>query len=304
MYLHHLQEIDMKRLMLSVLVSPVILLGGCWGSGDGEGYRRNLAITKPLNDTGISLCGDYAFPDATHNNSTGCQGSTQTVDGIEIGNGLDPIPAGQDAHFGRDVTDNDSDDGFKGFSFTKLGNNGAALAIQGGSYSDIGLEAVGTKWSCVRDNVTGLVWEMKTNDVVAGLRDKDWTYTWYNSDSTGNGGNAGAPDIDTGSSDNCYYQESCDTEKYVAYINSAYLCGANDWRLPTRAELKTLRHLGVSSPAIDHDYFPNTPANSFWTASTRASDADYAWRTDFNSGADEVSVKSSAFSVRLVRDAE
>ena len=29
-----------------------------------------------------------------------------------------------------------------------------------------------------RDNVTGLIREVKTDD--GGLHDKDWTYTWYN----------------------------------------------------------------------------------------------------------------------------
>jgi hypothetical protein len=31
----------------------------------------------------------------------------------------------------------------------------------------------------VRDNVTGLVWEVKTAD--GGLRDQKWSYTWYDS---------------------------------------------------------------------------------------------------------------------------
>lgn len=294
----------MKRLMLSVVISPVIFLSACWWD-DGEGTRYGLGLSKPLNDTGITFCADYAFPDATHN-AVNCavMGATQTVEGVETANGLDPVPAGQDAVFGRDVTDNSHADGYKGFSFTRLGSSGAELAIQNGTYSDLGLEGIGTKWSCVRDEVTGLVWEVKTNDIIPGLRDKDWTYTWYNSNSAKNGGNAGTQDTGSGmgSADNCYLSSRCDTEKYIADINSAYLCGANNWRLPSHDELKTLRHFGTSSPAIEGDYFPNTQSGYFWSASTRAADVAYVWRTDFDTGAESVGAKTSVNYVRLVRD--
>ena len=50
----------------------------------------------------------------------------------------------------------------------------------------------------MRDNVTGLMWEVKTDD--GGLRDKDWTYSWYNPDATTNGGSAGYADY----GDNCF----------------------------------------------------------------------------------------------------
>jgi hypothetical protein len=86
----------------------------------------------------------------------------------------------------------------------------------------------------VQDNVTGLIWEVKTND--SGLRDKDWTYSWYNSTGINDGGYAGYADY----ADNCYSTTRCDTEKYVADVNAATLCGNNDWRLPNSEELNTI----------------------------------------------------------------
>src|SRR6266849_6239544 len=44
--------------------------------------------------------------------------------------------------------------------------------------------------SCVRDNITGLVWENKTN---SGLRSYFYYYTRYNSDVTTNGFESGVP---------------------------------------------------------------------------------------------------------------
>lgn len=292
----------MKLLMSGLLAGSALVLVGCSAS-DGNGFQRNEPITNPLNDTGITLCGDYAYPDFTDNNNVDCNVATQTVAGTEVGNGDDPVPAGQDGHYGRDVTDNSNSDGYKGFSFTKLGAAGVALAIQNATYTIPGLESNGTTWSCVRDEVTGLVWEIKSDD--NGLHDKDWLYNWYNSDTLENGGNSGTADTVTGfgTNDNCKFQNECDTEKYVNRVNSNYFCGSNKWRLPSRAELKTLRHLGVAGLAIEQDYFPNTPAANFWTATPRAAASTFAWAVDFNNGRDNQLLKSQPYAVRLVRDA-
>ena len=58
--------------------------------------------------------------------------------------------------------------GEAGFDFTKLDANGNALP------------ASATSWDCVRDNVTGLIWEVKTT---SGLRSWSNTYTWYDPNS-------------------------------------------------------------------------------------------------------------------------
>ncbi len=56
-----------------------------------------------------------------------------------------------------------------GFDFTKLGVNGTALSIQNATWAT---GSTGTKWSCVLDNTTGLVWEIKTDN---GSKDSDTT---------------------------------------------------------------------------------------------------------------------------------
>ena len=286
------------------------------GQADFDGDGRGNACDKDLNDTGITLCGDYAFDAITpvHNNNLDCAAvaATQITAGTDV-NG-DPVPAGQDAVYGRDSnpsTNNDSD-GHKGFSYTKLNAAGNALAIQNGIWSDAGNEADGTQWSCLQDNVTGLIWEIKTND--AGLRDKDWTYSWYNSSGINDGGDHGVGDTGVATttglensistypgSDNCLDNARCDTEKYVADVNTATLCGASDWRLPTQEELSSLVAKDRTNPTVDTLFIPNTASNFYWSASPSASNSAHAWYVKFVEGYKNVDSKQTIYYVRLVR---
>ncbi|ADH85183.1 Lcl domain-containing protein [Desulfurivibrio alkaliphilus] len=210
---------------------------------------------------------------------------------------------GQDADFGRDAEAREGalakvGGGAAGFDFTRLGANGEPLAIQDATWSDAGDEASGTRWSCVRDNRTGLIWEIKVNDA-SHLRHKGHTYTWYNSDGTVNGGSTG-----TANGGSCIDEANCDTEKFIAAVNSTGLCGADDWRLPNRQELMSIVHNGRYSPAIDPDYFPNTPLIWLWSSSTRAKaagDHDNAWKVEFKNGDVYWDNKGSDLGVRLVR---
>jgi hypothetical protein len=274
---------------------------------------------RGLNDTGIVLCGDYAYSpgSGTHNNDVDCQavGSTQTVAGVETANGFDPVPAGQDAVYGRDANPatNDNSDGWKGFSFTKLGADGSPLVIQNATWSDAGNETAGTKWSCVLDNVTQLVWEVKTND--SGLRDKDWVYTWYNSTGVNDGGDHGVGDLGVGvttgyetiagaqvGSDNCFNQSRCDTEKYIEDVNAAQLCGFGDWRLPLVEELKSVRKMNDGSEIPDVIFFPNTNDYYYWTDSPSTYGAIYSWALGIGLGTTDSAYKAIPYTVRLVRD--
>jgi hypothetical protein len=133
-------------------------------------------------------------------------------------------------------------------------------------------------WACTRDNVTGLIWEVKTND--NGLRDQDWTYSWYNPDAGTNGGSAGYADY----TNNCFNTARCDTDKYVADVNSQGLCGASDWRLPNRFELESLTSIDRYNPAIDTAFFPNTPSSWFWSSSPYAGSPYNAWLVTFDYG--------------------
>ncbi|MCI5163667.1 MAG: DUF1566 domain-containing protein [Candidatus Electrothrix sp. AX5] len=232
-------------------------------------------IPSALNDTGITWGGDYSS-----GNNTSCTG-------VEIG--------AQDCSHGRDATYNDDSDGHAGFSYTKLDSNGVPLTNQNADYAT-------TPWACVRDNVTGLIWEVKTND--GGLHDKDDRYNWYNTDPATNGGADGYADDD---GDVCYGYNSgdsatfCNTEAYVNRVNAAGWCGASDWRMPTRKELEGLVTYDRSSPAIDLDYFPNAVSSSVWSGSPYAGHASNAWYVSFNYGNSSYFYRGGNLYVRLVR---
>ena len=229
--------------------------------------------TGTLNDTGINWDGNYSS-----GNNTDCTSSN--------------ISAPQDCHQGRDAESatNDDSDGHAGFSFTKLDSNGNAIA------------ASATSWHCVQDNVTGLIWEVKTDD--SGLHDKDDRYNWYNTDPATNGGFDGYADDDGAichgydSSDSATY---CNTQAFAARVNAVGLCGAYDWRLPSKEELRSIVDYSRYNPSIDTDYFPNTVLSWFWSSSPNASNSYYAWYVYFSYGYDGLNSRNSSRSVRLVR---
>ncbi len=210
--------------------------------------------------------------------ATGVNDTGITAYGNNSSSALTSEPAdfpGQDASYGRDAearagTLTKVGGGNAGFDFTKIDANGNTLP------------ATAATWSCVRDNVTGLVWEMKTDD--GGLHDKDWTYTWYNSTGVNDGGSAGTA---AGGSCGGTVAAGCDTEKFVAAVNASGLCGATDWRLPSRNELLNIVDNSRLNPAIDINYFPNTSYSNFWSSSPcAANDPLYhcAWSVDFGIG--------------------
>ena len=255
--------------------------GGGGGSGSGSGTTNINLIAFPLNDTGITKCADYAYDTSgTEDNNLDCPNGistgTQPVEG-------DPIPGGQDGQHGRDALARSGTLGSKvggghaGFDFTKL--------------TSAGITTEGSMWSCVHDNVTGLTWEVKD---LSGLRDKDNTYTWYNSSGIDDGGSAG-----TSSGGACSASGRCDTEKYVADVNAINLCGFNDWRLPQAEELISIASFDRIDPAIDTNYFPNTVSASYWTASPYI--ISNAWYISFSSGNAGSTGKFISNRVRLVR---
>jgi hypothetical protein len=235
--------------------------------------RKGLPITGAINDTGITWGGDYP------------SGYNATCIGEEI--------AAQDCSHGRDASHNNDTDGSGGFSFTKLDASGNVLA------------ASALEWSCVQDNVTGLIWEVKTDD--EGLHDKDDLYSWYSTDSLTNGGRNGFDDEESSVCNGYNPLDSstyCNTQAYTARVNANGLCGQNSWRLPSLKELGGIADMGKNYwPRIDAAFFPNTAHAAFvhhWTSTVSREQQAYAWVFDFRSGEDFVGAKSSSKSIRLV----
>jgi hypothetical protein len=154
------------------------------------------------------------------------------------------------------------------------------------------------QWSCVRDNSTGLVWEHKTTD--GALHDVNYRYSWLNSDTSVNGGNAGA-NADVSQCNSTLLWLPCATEYLVSIVNERGLCGATDWRLPTQMELLTLVHSGNQNPTIDTSFFPNTAPVPYWSSTTYAMSPLKAWGVHFGYGAAHAELKSAPNAVRLVR---
>lgn len=248
-----------------------LALAGLWSGW--LALAAGAAFAGGLNDTGQTTCYD----------DTGA---------------VSPEPSThprQDCTVGRDAAAADgklpkTGAGSKGFDYTKIASNGSVLP------------ASATSWGCVLDNLTGLTWEVKTND--GGLRDMDWRYTWYDDIHTdNNGGDPGFKGSDTcgGTLPN----GECNTQAYVAAVNAAGLCGRHDWRLPTVRELQGLVDYGIPypGPTIDSAFFPNTEWYWWWykSSSPDANDPDYAWIVNFSYGGAYKDFKSTGEHALLVR---
>jgi len=248
---------------------------------------QKIVLKHPLlNDTGITYGGIY--PSGSDGS---CSGETITQ---------------QDCSSGRDVSNADDTDGDNGFSFTRLDANGDPQ------------ESDANDHYCVKDNVTGLIWEVKQgmNEVAGdqGLHDADDLFSWYDENPNTNGGAVGHVNTEGAT---CYGYDVnnpasfCNTKAYVERVNQAGYCGFSDWRMPTRVELLSIvsfNKLGslifnIQIPAIDRDFFRYTPDNPYWSSSSYASDSRHAWSISFYGGASIYSSRIGSQHVRLVRTA-
>jgi hypothetical protein len=204
------------------------------------------------------------------------------------------IPAGHDHTHGRDhVRPLKQGFGVAGFDFTKIANSSLDLAEAAG----LGIQA--QEWSCTRDNVTGLMWEIRPNQP-GHLRDRSHRYHWYNSDGAANGGAAGS----RGGAACGGTLPACNTEAYVDRVNAIGLCGYTDWRLPTADELLSKAHFGGSDPTVDQQAFPDVPltGQGFWSGTPNAAASNSAWLVSMRLPvADRFAEKSTDLHVRLVR---
>ncbi len=226
-----------------------------------------ISNSAEQNDTGQTLCYDAA------NAAVACSNAVSGDAGIN---------PRQDGRYGRDAAAVSSvltkiGAGAAGFDYTKIANNGTTLAAT----ATLGTTA--TSWACTKDNLTGLVWEVKTAST--GLRRNTHEYIWYSTAAV-NGGQPGVVGTNTCASTLSGFSNQCNTQNYVAAVNAIALCGASDWRLPTQRELLSIVNSGAS-PAVDSSYFPNTLGTStdiYWTSSTRADLPLTVWAVFFERG--------------------
>ncbi|MCX7556904.1 DUF1566 domain-containing protein [Xanthomonadaceae bacterium JHOS43] len=247
------------------------------------------AQSTPLNDTGQITCYNYTStgtvapatpdPETAGFNAQDCTRGAAAADAM-----------GKMVKIGASTT--------PGRDYTKIANDGSELP------ASAMLGSGPTDWACTRDNLTGLIWEVKVNNP-AHLRHYEHRYAWYDTNTAINGGNAGSTG---GTGCNAPLPGNfCNTSAFRAAVNALAganrLCGATGWRMPTWLELQSLVDYGAgAAPYIDATYFPNTNfSNAYWTGDNYAPNASRAWVVYFNSGHIIGSNKGLSHAVRLVR---
>ncbi len=148
-------------------------------------------------------------------------------------------------------------------------------------------------WACVVDAGSDLVWENKAND--SSLRDVNNTYSWRALQS------ANRERYNEQDGGSCTGDIDCDTATYINQLNKDKLCGFDDWRGPTRIELKTLLQDGNEIPKIDQTYFPHTWESVYWASS---GEDEKPLSVDFGNGFDYINRHSRAKYLRAVRSGE
>lgn len=200
------------------------------------------------------------------------------------------LDAQQDPNQGYDSSDNNDSDGYNGFKYTKLDAEGKTTT------QDV--------WSCVRDERTGLVWEVKSAESTGYQSKVNYVY-WFESDPKSNGSNPGEL-----GGENCEITDNCNTLFVAAQANLNKLCGKTGWRVPDIHELRSLAYYGshersVDTLAIDQRYFPNVRSDrTYWSSTTSAGNTGHAYAIRFGKTADDsIDLKNKTVNVvRLVTD--
>jgi hypothetical protein len=228
---------------------------------DNDGYYGQGDCGTPVdcNDTAADIhpgavepCGDGLDNDCDGQVDEGCQA------------GLSPVPdTGQTTCYdndGRVIT-------CPAAGRTVFGQD-ACYTINPPSYTR--LRGNANNEFMAQDNVTGLIWELKTDD--GGIHDKDDRYSWYNA-----------------------------LNIFIATLNADQYGGYSDWRIPTQRELLSIVDYDTYNPAIDTSAFPNTIASYYWAYPTYADNPGGSSCINFLYGQDFDLNNTTTYYVRAVR---
>lgn len=195
---------------------------------NGTRYRSAdmAVVTGAMNDTGYDKC--FGTVNSLGSNSADCATA--------------PAAAGQDGVKGRDANTSlvKTGAGPKGFDFTKLDVSGNEL------------DDNASEWRCVRDNVTGRIWEVKQTDTTIVLNDDfDDNASLYDGRRTFNF-SGDTPAVTTGQVADVTFSGSVD--HLIDQANNDELCGKTNWRLPSQQEM--LGILDMSTLDISTTTYP------------------------------------------------
>lgn len=241
----------------------------------------SAVTTGQLNDTGITASQCYQAGTDTF---VLCSSALAIA---TVGQSVTSF-APQDGMTGRDTsTSNTALDGALGFSFTKIGASGETLP------------ASATQWSCVKDNVTGLMWERKTND--GGLYDISRTFTHLDNTNSAQFVTGAFPTL-------VQINAATNSIGFKNAVNADALCGATDWRLPETDELQSIAdYSSASTNVLGTAWFTvSAKGNSYISAAAAAAlpPTDHVIFSGGATGVQQgVTREVQSASIRLVRGA-
>ncbi|VVS95038.1 Lcl C-terminal domain-containing protein [Desulfoluna spongiiphila] len=140
----------------------------------------------------------------------------------------------------RGKEDADYNDDFNQPSYTKLYFKGKPLPDNAG------------KWVLIKDDITGRIWETKTDD--GSIHDRDTLFTFK------------------------------EAQDHVKKLNDMKYGGYSSWRMPNLKELASIVHFGKTMPSVNTLYFPYQYASFYWSATECLDDNQYAWGIIFQEG--------------------
>jgi len=161
-------------------------------------------------------------------------------------------------------------------SFTKLGQNGKELPDDASNYL------------MVRDNVTGLIWEVKQEaDETPNYKnpnDADNVYAWYDPNAENKG----------------HKNKGNNTHAFIQQMNQNKFGGLKNWRLPSFNELASLCNYNKEWLTL-YPIFKGPLSAFYWSSTSDARYTGRAWGVHFNHGYDRYRAKDSSYYVRAVR---